>query len=147
MDVTKYFKIVSVSDHVVHLENKGFWSDNVAEQVGNAFLAEFRKAAKEASREGPFIVLADLRQMEVLSREEGRVALSRVMSCARAYGMYRAVEVVPNTITRLSIREAAELTGKPEFRIVVDTMDDALATIETLKREMLATAAGQASTT
>ena len=146
MDVTEYFKVVSVSDHVVHLVNSGFWSDEVAEQIGNAIVSDFRKAAREAAREGPFIVLADLRRLEVLSRQ-ARLALSRVMSCAKAYGMYRAVEVVPNAITRLSIRDAAALTGTPDFRIALTSMEEALETVETLKQELLATAPAESSTT
>jgi len=137
MYVSQYFKVVSVADHVIHLEHQGFWSDQVAERIGDAIVARFRKAAVQASREGPFIVLADLREMGVLS-QKGRVALSRVMRCAKEHGMYKAVEVIPNAITRLSLREAAELTGKNDFRVLVNTLDEALAMVDSLKQEMLA---------
>ncbi|MBN2218627.1 MAG: hypothetical protein JW719_14720, partial [Pirellulales bacterium] len=90
------------------------------------------------------IVLADLRQLEVLSRK-GRVALSRVMNCAKQLGMYRAIEVIPNAITRLSVRDAAEMTGESDFRIVTDSFDDAMAMVETFKREMLAAPVAKSS--
>ncbi|MBN1590682.1 MAG: hypothetical protein JW888_14305 [Pirellulales bacterium] len=137
MDITEYFRIVSTSGRVLHLENKGFWSEQVARQLGGAMLAQFRKAAKEVSREGPFIVLADLRELDVLSRQ-GKVILSRVMQCAKDYGIYKSVEIVPNAITKLSIREAAELTGQPNFRVMTGSFDEAITLVETLKQEMLA---------
>lgn len=144
MNSAKYFKIVSVSDHVVHVENSGFWSDEAAEQIGNAYLIDFRRAAKGAARTGPFIVLADLRRLEVLSRK-GRVALSRVMNCAKQLGMYKAVEVIPNAITRLSVQDAARLTGESDFRIVTDSFDKAMTMVETFKREMQAAPIAESS--
>ena len=137
MNAAVYFRIVAVDDHVVHLEHKGFWSDKVVEQIEDTILAQFKQTIDKVSRKGPFIVLADLRELAVLSKK-GRVVLSRFMSYGKKRGLFKAVEVVPNAITRLSIREAAELSGKDDFRVMTNSMDEALPIVEKLKEKMLA---------
>jgi hypothetical protein len=62
------------------------------------------------------------------------------MSCGKKRGLFKAVEIVPNAITRLSIREAAELSGKDDFRIMANSMDEALPIVEKLKEKMLSAA-------
>ena len=145
MNVAEYFKVVSVNDRVIHLEHKGFWSDEVAEKIADSIMLDFRRAAIEASSEGPFIMLADLRRIGVLSRK-GRIAVSRLMSCAKEYNMYKSIEIIPHAITRLSLREAAELSDVNNFRVMTESLEEALDIVETLKQEMAETEESVATT-
>ena len=135
MDVARYFRIAAVSGHVLHLEMKGFWSDEVVEQIQSDVMLQFNEAAAEVLQEGPYIVLADLSHLEVLS-QKGRAFLSNAMKHAKEHGMYKAVEVVPNAITRLSTREAAETSGKDDFRTLTKSLDEAAPIVDELARQL-----------
>ena len=145
MELNDFFTIVSAADHVLHFEHKGFWTPDVIEKWGEPMLSRLREAISKLSKEGPFIILADLSELDVLSKE-GRKFYSRGMQSAKDYGMYKGVEVVPNAVTRLSIREAAELTGSSEFRIVTKSIDEAWDIVGRIKEEMLAGSADQECT-
>ena len=69
MDATKYFRIISVTKGVMHFEMMGFWSDEVVDQIGGAFLSRLKEAIAEASSAGKFIVLADFTDLNVLSQK------------------------------------------------------------------------------
>jgi len=131
MDITEYFRTISLTDHVMYVEMSGFWSNEVATQVGKSFLAQFTKAVNTVSAEGRFVGLADLTHLAVLSRE-GRVLLSQAMRYAKDHGLHKVVEVIPGAITTLSVREAAELTGKDDFRVVVKSLGEALPIVDQL---------------
>ncbi len=135
MDATKYFRIISSTKGLMHFEMMGFWSDEVVDQIGGAFLSRLKEAITEASSPGKFIVLADFTDLAVLS-QKARVVLSQAMAHAKEHGLLKGVEVVPSAITALSIREAAELTGKDDFRVVVKTLEEAESVVEKLKQEL-----------
>jgi hypothetical protein len=135
MDTARYFEIISATENVLHFEMRDFWSDEVVGQIGDVFLSQFRKAAAKAASQRKFIVLADFSDLAVLSRN-ARVVLSQAMAYAKENGLIKGVEVVPSAITALSIREAAELTGRDDFRIVVETLEEAKGIVDDLKQEL-----------
>jgi hypothetical protein len=136
MEPRSQFEVVSVGDHVVHAAMRGFWSDSNIETLGREFLARFGLAVDRAASEGPFVVLADLSELEVLT-PRGREYLAQAMTYAQERGLIKAVEVIPNAITALSVTEAAELSGHMGFRVIVRTLDEAWPLVESLKQEMV----------
>ena len=62
--------------------------------------------------------------------------MSQGMSYAKAHGLHKVVEITPSAVAALSIQEAAELTGKDDFRIVVRSLEDALPIVDGLVQQL-----------
>ena len=60
MDIAEHFEIVSLTKHVLHIEIKGFWSDQVVDEIGDLFLTRVKKAIDKISTRGRFILLVEL---------------------------------------------------------------------------------------
>ncbi len=117
MSITDYFEVVSTEDRVFHFRLKGLWSEEVAEQIETQFVALFKKAVDSMGGQG-FIALADTTMFKAPS-EGAKAAMGQTMIYAREHNLIKTVEVVPNAIVRLGVRDAAMATGEDNFRIMV----------------------------
>ena len=135
MDVQEYFEVHSTMGHVLHAEMKGFWSDRNIDEIGGEFLAQFKAAVDDVSSHGPFVVLADLAELAVLTKR-GRAFLTQAMAYASDHGLHKAIEVIPNAITTLSANEAAQHSDKGNFRVVVKSFEEAERLVEQFKEEL-----------
>jgi hypothetical protein len=138
MDISNYFRIVSITDNVLHVEAKGFASEAVVQEGGQTYLSLFKKAIDDVSARGPFIILADVTSMATLSEEASRLA-AEMWLYAKKRGLVKAVEVVPSTLTELSLQKAQRLAGEDDFRILVRSMEEARTVVARLQREIAAT--------
>lgn len=134
MDISKYFRIVSAENSVVHVEHRGSWSDKVIEQMGDEFFRLWKDAVDSIGGER-FIVLADLTDFRALGPKLQEY-LTRAMSYAKTHNLYKAVEVVSQAQAQIGIKDAALATGKDDFRIVVTSLAQAQKVIEKLKDEL-----------
>ena len=133
-DVSDYFRVVSVKDNVIHIELKGFWSDEVIEQFGPTIQAGFRKAVLSLKGK-KFILVADWSGSPIFGpRAEEHLAES--MTIFKQHNGYKVVEVVPKALVRIGLQKAAAQTGEDDFRMVVKNFTEARKVIEELKQEL-----------
>jgi hypothetical protein len=135
VDLSKYFRIVSSDDRVLHIEISGFWSDEVIDEVGDIFFSRFTDAVDEISSEGPFILLVDLSHMAVMTPQAKDLA-GKSMVYSRTHGQYKAVEVIPKALVSVGVTESAYLAGSAHLRIVVKSLEQGEEVIAGLRREM-----------
>jgi len=133
-DVSDYFEVVSIEENVLHIELKGFWSDEVIEQFGPTIQAGFRKAV--VSLKGKrFILLADWSGSPIFGpRAEEHLAES--MMIFKQHNGYKVVEIVPKALVRIGLQKAAAQTGEDDFRIVVKNFTEAREVVEELKQDI-----------
>jgi hypothetical protein len=134
MDVSRYFRIVSAENNVVHVEHRGSWSDELIEQMGDEFFRLWKDAVDSMGGER-FIVLADVTGFEAVGPKLQEY-LTRAMSYARTHDLYKSVEVISRAQAYVRIKDAAMETGKDDFRIVVTSLAQAQKVIEKLKKEL-----------
>ena len=134
MDVSKYIRIVSAENNVVHVEHRGNWTDEVIEQMGDEFFRLWKEAVDSMGDE-PFIALADVSNFETVSPKLQKY-LTRAMSYALTHNMYKTVEVISKAQAQVGIKDAALKTGKPDFRVFVTSLASALEMVKKLKEEL-----------
>ena len=134
MDISKYFRIVSAEDNVVHVEHRGNWTDEVIEQMGDEFFRLWKEAVDSMGEER-FIALADVSNFESVSPKLEQY-LTRAMSYALEHNMYKTVEVISKAQAQVGIKDAAMRTERPDFRIVVTSLASAQEIVEKLKKEL-----------
>ena len=134
MEISRYFRIVSAENNVVHVEHRGSWTDEVIEQMGDEFFRLWKNAIDSMGGER-FIVLADVSDFQAVSPKLQEY-LTRAMSYAKTHNLYKAVEVISKAQTQVGIKDAAMETGKDDFRIVATSLAQAQKVIEKLKEEL-----------
>ena len=134
MNTSDYFEVVSTDNRVFHLRLKGFWTDKVVLQIGTEFLALFKEAVDSMGGE-KFLVLADTSQFKPPSLSAKEV-ITETMKYAKAHGIYKTVEVMPSAVTRIAIQQAAQESGKDDFRVVVSSVEEGWEKIDELKQNL-----------
>ncbi|MCP4896878.1 MAG: hypothetical protein GY906_07870 [bacterium] len=134
IDISDYYNIVSIDDHVIHDELKGFWSDQIIDEIGPEFLKLWEDAVKSFNGR-PFITLTDWSDCSVMT-DKAKEYLAKAMTIFKQHNGRNVVEVVPKTTTRLSIEAAARNAGAPTFRTVVTSLSEALDLVKKLKDEL-----------
>lgn len=134
MDISSYFEIVSIEDRLLHVELKGFWSDQVMERLSPEIQAAFEKAVIGFGGKR-FILLADWSGCPVFGPKAEK-HLTESMNIFKRHNGYKVVEVVPKTLVRIGLRKAAIQTGEDDFRIVVSTLAEAREVIERLDQDL-----------
>jgi hypothetical protein len=133
-EVSDYFRVVSIEGNILHIELKGFWSDEVIEQFGPAIQKGFRKAVLSLKGKR-FILVADWSGSPVFgSRAEEHLAES--MTIFKQHNGYKVVEIVPKALVRIGLKKAAAQTGEDDFRIVVKNLAKARKVVEELKQDL-----------
>jgi hypothetical protein len=84
-------------------------------------------------------MLVDLTGLAVMP-PRGRESTAQAMTYAKERGLFKAVEVIANAITSLSLDDAAEQAEFADYRIVVKSLEEAEKVVETLKQELAQTA-------
>lgn len=134
MDIAEYFEVVSTNDRVFHFRLKGFWTDKVAEQIGERFLSLFKNAVDSMDGE-KFLALADTSEFKP-PYSKAKAAITQTMKYAREHNLHKSVEFMPSAVTQVAVRLAARESGEDDFRVVVTSMEDARAEINRLKQEL-----------
>ncbi|MBN1887792.1 MAG: hypothetical protein JW850_07365 [Thermoflexales bacterium] len=135
-DVSNYFEIISITDNVIHAQLRGSWSDRVMSQCSEEIQTRFEQAV--LSLEGKkFILLADWSDSKILG-PKAETHLARSMVIFKQNNGYKVVEVVPKTLVRIGLKQAANQTREDNFRIVVSTMAEAREVIKRLQKEISA---------
>ncbi|MEP3127660.1 MAG: hypothetical protein ABJO42_13245 [Ekhidna sp.] len=134
MQLSEYFKVISTNDHVLHFELKNFWDKKFTEELGATFFAEFKNAVDSFDKE-KFIALADLSGFGVPSNE-AKEYIGKGMKYALENNLYKSVEIIPKTISKMGIDQAAKKSVQDDFRVVSKDKSDALRIVEDLKREI-----------
>ena len=133
MPLQDYFRVISASNRVLHFELKGFWNQDVVQNRGEEFVSAFKSAVDQMN--GRFVALADASDFKPYTAEAKRL-VGETMQYARQKGLHKAVEVLPDAVSQLSVKEAASSTGKDDFRIVVNNVLDAKNKAQTLAKEL-----------
>ncbi len=126
MNTRDYFRIISSIGRVLHVEIKGFISDEIIDDIKEPILNEFNHAIFAFGGK-PWIILVDMREFRPTSKK-GRQLLSAMMKRSQENGLYHAVEIVPSALTRLSLHSSANSAGFESFSIV-ESMDEALRVV------------------
>ena len=134
MDVSKYIRIVSAEDNIIHVEHRGNWTDEVIEQMGDEFFRVWKNAVDSMEGER-FIALADVSNFEAVSPTLQKY-LTRAMSYAQTHNMYKTVEVISKAQAQLGLKDAALKTGRSDFRIFVTSLAKAQEMVEKLREEL-----------
>ena len=134
MDVSKYIRIVSAENNVVHVEHRGDWTDEVIEQMGDEFFRLWKEAV-DSMKDERFIALADVSNFETVSPKLQKY-LTRAMSYALAHNMYKTVEVISKAQAQIGIKDAALKTARPDFRVFATSLASAQEMAEKLKKEL-----------
>lgn len=133
MALSDYFNVVSAKDQVLHIRLEGFWSDESVKGFEAEFLKTFQKGVDSLASGGkPFFVVADMSAFQPPSTS-ATTAIGKCMKYAKEAGLMRTVEVMSSAMSRLAVKNAAKQTGKDDFRVVVNTLDEAWAEIDKLK--------------
>jgi hypothetical protein len=140
MGFTQYFEIISIENRVIHVEIRGFWSDSSIDDMAADAMAQFVKAVDELSRHGSFLILADMRELAVLTTK-ARDYLARAMTYSKEHGLYKSVDIISNPTAALGVDEAARQADYVDCRVVVNSLEEGEKVLEQLKREMSATQA------
>ncbi len=132
--ISDYYNIVSIEDRVIHDEMKGFWSDQVIDQIGPEFLKLWEDAVTSLGGK-PFITLTDWSACPVMT-DKAKEYLAKAMTILKQHNGLKVVEVVPKQTTRFSIQAAARQAGEDDFRIVVATLSEALDLVKELEKDL-----------
>lgn len=134
MNASDYFEIVSTEDSVFHFRVMGFWTDEVVAQIGTEFLKRIEGGVD--SMEGKkFLLLVDTTEFKPPSQKVKEV-MTQVMVYAGEHNLYKTVEVMPSAVTRIAVQQAAQDSGKDDFRVVVSSVEEAWEKINELKQEL-----------
>lgn len=133
MNKEEYFKVVSTNESVLHIEWKGFWYDNIAQELGKYFVNEIKEAVKSFNGE-KFIVLADFSDLRVLT-DITKDYLAQGMKHTLDNGLIKGVEILSSTLSKMSVKGAAKQTGEEDFRIIVENLEEAQSVIAELKEK------------
>ena len=132
--ISEYFRLVSVNDNVIHIELKGFWSDDVMDQFSEEILGTVTRAYESLRGKRP-ILLADWTESPIFgSKAEEHLAES--VKVFKQYNGYKVIEVVPKTLVKMGLRKVAAQTGEEDFRIAVNTLAEAWDVIEELQKDL-----------
>jgi hypothetical protein len=134
MEASDYFEIVSTEDRVFHFRVMGFWTDEVLAQIGTQFLDRIEQGVDSMGGE-KFLLLVDTTEFKPPSQKV-REVMTKVMVYARERNLYKTVEIMPSAITRIAVQQAAQETGKDDFRVVVSSVEEAWEKIDELKQEL-----------
>ncbi len=134
MNHSEHFKIVSSVGKVLHIEIKGFITDEIVDVIREPILSEFSRAAF-AFVGKPWIILVDMSDFRPSSKK-GQMLLSSIMKLAQTSGLYHAVEIIPSALTRLSMHSSANYAGHESFRTVVESMEEAHKAVAEKQRDM-----------
>ncbi len=135
VNIDDYYRIVSIQGNVIHAELKGFWSDKIVDEIGPEFLRIHEDAIKSLNGKR-FVILADWSTCPVLGIRAIHY-LTQAMMIVKDYHGYKVVEVIPSAVARLGVKTAADHTGKDDFRIVAESIDEGRRIVERLSRELL----------
>jgi hypothetical protein len=129
-----YFEVISIEDNIIHAKLSGSWSDRVMEQFSEEIQTRFTEAVLSLKGKR-FILLADWSESLILgSKAEAHLAQSMVIF--KQNNGYKAVEIVPKTLVRIGLKQAATKTREDNFRIVVSTMAEAQEVIQRLQEDL-----------
>ena len=134
MEIDDYFKIISIKDHVLHLEIKGFWSDDVIDEVGPEFLRLYREAV-DSFKNSKFVMINDSTDFKTPT-EKARQYLIEAVNYGFQHGLYKAVQIIPHSVIKLAEKMAAKKREKNDLREVVSTIDEAFQKVEEIKKEL-----------
>lgn len=136
MNLSDHFEVISTADQVFHFRLKGFIPDGVTEQIEADFNALFRKNVDSVGAGGrAFYLLVDMSELKTLP-PKAKAMVAECMMYLGGFNLIKAVEVMPSAITRASLDDAAEKSGEDDFRIVVDSVQEAWETINNLKADL-----------
>jgi hypothetical protein len=68
VNIADYYQVVSIQENVIHVEIKGFWSDNIIDEIGPEFVKIYENAVKSLGGKR-FITLADWSTCPVLGKK------------------------------------------------------------------------------
>ena len=134
MEISDYFEIVSAEDSVFHFRVMGFWTDEVVAQIGTQFLERIEQGV-DGMEGKKFLLFVDTTEFKPPSQKVKEV-MTQVMVYAREHNLYKTVEVMPSAVTRIAVQQAAQDSGKDDFRIVVSSVEEAWEKINELKQEL-----------
>jgi hypothetical protein len=133
-DISTYYKVISLEGNVFHAELGGFWSDETMDK----YSVEIQKIFKESilSFGGkPIIHLAQWTTTPVFGRK-ATIHLTESMKFLKEHNVYKAVEVVPSSMVKVGLRNAAAAAGD-DFRIPAKDLTEAWEIIKGLQQEIL----------
>lgn len=131
MDLSEHFKIISTSNNTIHCFFEGFWGDFEASEIGEEFYNLCKKVID--SFEGKkFIVLVEQDQSFQLVSFKAQEYISLVMKYAVERNLIKAIEVTPDSVSRLGMNAAELKSGKADFREAYKTMEEAMRRINRL---------------
>lgn len=133
MQLSDFFQVKSTQNQILHFKLKGFWNDQFVNELGDQFVNEWKRTVD--SMGGKFIALADAAEFKPYTTSAKNL-VSKTMEYAQSKGLYKAVEVLPDAVAQLSVKEAASSTENKDFRVIVSSLSEGQARANELKKEL-----------
>ena len=134
MSIDEYFKIVSTEGNLLHIELKNFWSDDIVDEIGPEFLKLFKQAV-DSYNNSKFIIINDTSQMKAPT-QKAREYLIEAVNYGLEHGLYKAVQVVPDTVYEVAEKMAAKKKQEHESMIVAPNLIEAFKIVGRIKVEL-----------
>ncbi|MBV6647344.1 MAG: hypothetical protein KI790_17935 [Cyclobacteriaceae bacterium] len=128
-----YFEVVT-EDRVLKATLKGYWKDSIVDEIGPAIVEAFKKAADSIPQD-KFLVLVDMSQFGQPT-EKAKYYLEQCMAYGLTHGVHQAVEIVPKTLLKMGLDQAAKNVSKDLPRIIAKTHQEAETILAKLKAEL-----------
>lgn len=134
-DISNFYKVISCEGNLFHVELGEFWSDEAMDQHS----AEIQKIFKDCvlSFNGkPIIHFAHWTTTPVLG-SKAVAHLTESMTFFKEHNGYKTVELVPTSMVKVGLRNAASDSDVgDDFRVQAKDIDDAWEKIKQLQEDV-----------
>ena len=115
--VEDVFQVKQASEGVFRFKLSGFLDEERIPSVAPR-IEDLYCHCVDGFRGQPFVVVADLRDLRVLT-EEGEQMVRRLMRYGRTRGLYWSINISPSALTRMGLKNAAVFTDTEKLRSYV----------------------------
>ncbi|WP_109829837.1 hypothetical protein [Reichenbachiella versicolor] len=135
MTDSDFFEVRNEDNEILHVKLKGFWSKTDAETEGERLIQKFESVV-DSFESKDFITLADLSEFGTPTIET-KAVIAKCMKYALDHGMYKSIQVINRSVTKMSIDKTAQKVSSKDFRIVVTSLEEANDLIAEIRTDKL----------
>jgi hypothetical protein len=133
-DISNYYKVISLEGNLFHVELDGFWSDEVMDRISTDMQKIFKDSVLSFGGK-PIIHIAHWKTTPVFGRK-ATTHLTESMKFFKEHNGYKTIEIVPTTMVKVGLRNAAAEAGD-DFRIQAKDIVEAMEIYKKLQQELL----------
>ena len=97
-----YFKIVELSNSVLHFQIKGFWNDTMVDLFGDEILREWENTLIKLCG-SQWIAVPDMSDYQAAD-QSGRNLLTRIIKIANDYHLFYSIFIAPHLIQQVTVK-------------------------------------------